>query len=504
MSQFRASKPSSIRRHNTLRDCCSQDPTVTDTVLAKDRVRSKRVQTQELETGTLTSSSQTTLNDLEIKGQTRFPDDFHKQLSDHFQESGHALRVPRMVTDSATVQGMLSVRNNTSVKMLSADGPIDARGDINCFGTAHFYGPIKIHGSFEVDQTATTRMPPSLLEYCTEVDMVPEVPEKKDPATQPAQVPPPPLRKLETPMPVPTTTIVPVHTFQCKTLQADHVKTKDSVDAKQIQTQRLFAHSAETKDLVTQSVQTQSLIVEDGLRTGHLQSVSALVQSLDVETKLQAQTIQVGQTLQSHAIDTTVLKSKHVNTETAHCTKTTTKQLETKEAQIDALQVRKSLDVTGTTTFHDNVLVGGAITAKDKVIVDSVFCLTDRITSEVGRPIEMKQVVDFKRPICLSNYQYFIFNTQQTSVSKPYQIVMADSTQTLIIDSDLMNVLSLAVKLPSNPAAGQLAQITTNPSISTVVITASCPIVSQPTTMSMGSFVQFMFVHECKKWFRTG
>jgi len=103
--------------------------------------------------------------------------------------------------------------------------------------------------------------------------------------------------------------------------------------------------------------------------------------------------------------------------------------------------------------------------------------------------IEMKQMVQLNRPI---------------SMSKPYRIDIQNDTQVLIIDSDVMNILLIKVKLPPNPVCRQIVHISTNPSISSMVIKAAVPVLNQPSTMVMGSFVQYLFVDESKKWFRIG
>ena len=119
---MRASKPSTHRRHNTLKDCQTREPSVTDNVLAHRVVHSRQVVAKEMETTNLVSNEMTTLNNLEIRGQTQFPDDFHDQFSDHFTRVGQPLRAPRLNVESATIQTMLCAKGSTNVQNLSADG----------------------------------------------------------------------------------------------------------------------------------------------------------------------------------------------------------------------------------------------------------------------------------------------------------------------------------------------------------------------------------------------
>jgi len=489
---MRHSRPSASRKHNTLKDCQSHDPTVSDTVLAHKMVRSKQMVADQIDIGTLTSED-ANLNNVAIRGQTQFPDNFHEQLNDHFTRVGQPMRAPRLSVESATVQNMFCVKGHSNVENLSADGCIDARGNFHCFGTAHFYGPVQMHGSFEVDHK-TPNHTTSLLRHMTEP--VPTIIPVSSTSSVSTFVPPPPERPIARP------TIqennIPVQTFQCRQLHADQIKVKESLDVRQVQVQRLLTHTHEAKEITSQTIQTETLSAE-ALRSSHAQ-----IDQLDVDSKFTTPSIQT-QHIQTFDIDANLVKAKTIDcSEKVLAPKLQVKQLDvTKSAQLEDVLVKKSLSVGGLTTM-ESMQTMGPMTTHDNVRHNGTFSVSDRIESEPGRPIQIKQSVQFHRPTGHSNYQYFIFNTQQTSASKPYRLDIHDETSVLIIDSDVLNILSLDIRLPANPLKGQTITISTNPSISNVQIKGSIPVNNGIAAMSMGSFVTYLYVQEPNKWFRIG
>lgn len=490
---MRAQRPSSMKRHSNFKDCQSHDPSVTDTVLAHKTVRTKHVQTEHLQTELVETDRFTSrgdanlnnvaLNNLSIAGQTSFPENFHTQLYDHFTRTGQAMRVPRIIADSVTSHGMMWAKNNLNVDNLTTDGCIDARGNFNCFGVAHFYGPIKIHGSFEVDQNVTTRVTSSLLAHVTE-----EV-----------QAPKEIVREKET-------QLLEVQTFHCKLLEVDQIKAKDSLDVKQVSTQRLFSYTHNVKELVAETLQVGNVVVNESITTSHVDATTGQIGTLHIATLLDAPRInvnvlEVGDMVNARTMKSELIESKKVSAKSLTCDKIQTTQLDVaKQAQIDqaiikSLSVQSSLSVQGETICHDT-------TRLQDTLCSGSFQLSDRIESKVGQPIQCRQSIQFHQPTCWSAYQYFIFNTQQSSVAKPFRVDIHDNVSALIIDSDVTNIVSLEIKLPSNPLPGQVLAISTNPSISSVQIRASAPILNSPTTMTMGSYVQFMYIDRTNKWFR--
>lgn len=492
---MRAQRPSSLKRHSNFKDCQSHDASVADTVLAHKTVRTKHLHTEHLqtelvETDRFTSRGEANLNNvalnnLSIAGQTSFPENFHTQLYEHFSRTGQAMRVPRIIADSVTSQGMMWAKNNVNVDNLTTDGCIDARGNFNCFGVAHFYGAIKIHGSFEVDQNVTTRAVPSLLTHVTESQDKP----------QPKEI----VREKET-------QLLEVQTFHCKLLEVDQIKAKDSLDVKQVSTQRLFSYTHNVKELVAETLQVGNVVANETVTTSHLDATTGQIETLHIATlldtpRINVNVLEVSDMVNARMVKSELVETKRVTTKSLAAEKIQTAQLEVaKQAQIDQAII-KSLSVHGTLAVQGEMICQD-ITRLQDTVCNGSFQLSDRIESKVGQPIQCRQAVQFHQPTCWSAYQYFIFNTQQSSVAKPFRVDIHDNVSALIIDSDITNIVSLEIKLPSNPLPGQVLAISTNPSISAVQIRASAPILNSPTTMTMGSYAQFMYIDRTNKWFR--
>jgi hypothetical protein len=510
---MRASKPSSHRRHNNLKDCQSTEANVADNMLAHKMVRSKQVVAKELETNNLVSNEMTKLNNVEIRGQAQLPDNFHDQLSDYFSRVGQPLRAPRLSVESANVQNMLCVKGQSNVQNLLADGCVNINGNLHVFGTTHFYGPVRIHGSFEVDQKEQKHRQTSLVEHMTHrtdvhepmrvidtTSLIATVLPVSDLSSISTFVRPPPEREI----PKIQEHNIPVPIFQCRQLQADSIKAKDTLEVRQIQSQRAIVHTQESKEFTSQSIQTDTILVNDQLHANHLSADTTIVNSLEVKTKVVASSIETQQ-LQVASGEANIFKAKTLEC-TDKCTamKMGTKQLDvTKLATMEDATIKKALNVHGLSTL-DAAQCMGPLTTHDQVRHNASLILPDRMEAEVGRPIQMKQAVQFHRPICESNYQYVIFNTPQSSTTKPFQVTIDDSTNALIIDSDVMNIWSLDIRLPSNPVRGQRLTISTNPSIANLEIRGSIPTVNTTNSMAMGSCIQFLYVQEPNKWFRVG
>lgn len=477
---MRASKPSSQRKHNTLKDCQSCESSVSNTVLAHHTVRSKDIQSNDVKTNHLSTT------DLQVKGQTDLPDDWNEQLHKHFADKGKTFMVPRIVVDSAVVQNMLYAKNNVNVDNLIADGTIDARGNLAVFGTAHFYGPVKIHGSFEVDQHVPTKKPEPLTQHMT-VPLIEKEERNKELIIE----------------------SIPVTTFQCKQLFVDEMRTKDSIEAKRISSQRSFAYTHDVNELTAQTIQTTQLLVDDAMQCKSLQAIGMRTDIMEIDKELEVDYahmnyVEVARKLNASFIKSTQIDAGDIHSDSVTTTKVIVSDVDAIKVKTNELTVKKLLTVHGTTSFTEPVGCQASLTVRDKLSCDGSFSLADRIEAPVGRPIQIKQITQFHRPICLSNYQYMYFNTPQTSASKPFRVDIHDDTTALVIDSDVTNILSLEIRLPSNPVRGQTVVVTTNPSISTLQFRASVPILNQPTTLSMGAFVQFLFVEQPNKWFRIG
>ncbi len=494
---MRATKPSSQRKHSVMRDCQSCESKIADTMLAHKTVRSKDIQTDDLKTNHLRTT------DIQIRGQTDLPDDWNEQLQKHFMDKGKTFMVPRIVVDSAVVQNMLYAKNNVNVENLVADGTIDARGNLACFGTAHFYGPVKIHGSFEVDQV-TTPKPVTITEHMTE-------PLGRERLTEPLglvkerslvveKAPQDPYHDRQT---------IPVTTFQCKQMIVDEIRTKESIETKRISSQRSFSHSQEVKELVSETIQTNQLLVDDAMQCRSMQAIGIRTDILEVDKELEADYahinhMEVSRKLNASFVKTPQLQAGDVHSDSVTTTKAILSDVDMVKGKVGDLTIKKSLQVHGQTTFTEPVGCQASLVVKDRLTTEGSFSLQDRIEAPVGRPIQMKQTTQFHRPVCFSNYQYIYCNTPQSSTSKPFKVDIHEDATSLIIDSDVSNVLALELRLPSNPVRGQLIVLSTNPSISTIQLRASIPILNAPTSMSMGSFVQFMYVEQPNKWFRTG
>ena len=292
--------------------------------------------------------------------------------------------------------------------------------------------------------------------------------------------------------------------FQCRQLQADHIKAKDLLEVRQLQTQRAILHTAESKELNAQAIQTDTLMVDDQMHATHMSAQTAVMDSLEIKTKLNTPHVTT-QHVQSFSMESSNAKTKNMEcSEKCTAMKLAAKQLDiTKQATIEEVAVKKTLNVHGLSTL-DTTQCMGALSTHDQVRHNGSVVLADRLEADVGRPIQVKQAIQFHRPLCESNYQYFIFNTPQQSVSKPYQISIHDESTALIIDSDVTNIWSLDIRLPANPIRGQRVTISTNPSITNVEIRGSIPVVNAVNSMSMGSFVQYLYVQEPNKWFRIG
>lgn len=488
---MRASKPSSQRKHSVMRDCQSCESKIADTMLAHKTVRSKDIQTDDLKTNHL-SSEHASLQNVAIRGQTDLPDDWNEQLQKHFMDKGKTFMVPRIVVDSAVVQNMLYAKNNVNVENLVADGTIDARGNLACFGTAHFYGPVKIHGSFEVDQL-TVPKPVTIVEHMTEP--LPLAKERQLVVEKVSE-----FRERET---------IPVPTFQCKQMIAEEMRVKDSIEAKRMSSQRLFSHTQETKELVSETIQTNQLLVDDAMQCRSMQAIGVRTDILEVDKELEADYahlnfVEVSRKLTASVVKTPQLQAGDVHSDSITTSKAILTDLDATKSKLTDVTIKKSLSVHGTATFTEPVGCQASLVVKDKLTCEGSFSLQDRVDAPVGRPIQMKQTTQFHRPVCFSNYQYVYCNTPQSSTSKPLRVDIHDDAMALVIESDVANILSLEVRLPSNPVRGQLIVLSTNPSISTIQLRASIPILNAPTSMSMGSFTQFLYVEQPNKWFRVG
>ncbi len=501
IKNMRASKPSAQRKHSTLHDCQSRDPSVSDVVLAHKTLHSKEVRSKDIQTDDLKSTrvqatnlssehasfTNASLTNVAIKGQTELPEDWNEQFHKHFADKGKTFTVPRILVDSAIVQNMLYAKNNVNVTNFVADGSVDARGNFNCFGTAHFYGPVKIHGAFEVDQQTHVK-PVSLVQHMTE---------KLEAA------------RLEGPRQSSVQEPIPVATFQCKQMVTDEVRCKDAIETKRISSQRAVTYKQEVNELTAETIQSNQIVVDEAIQCKTLQAVGIRTDIMEIDKELGVDYARVNYLEIARKINAAHIKATNLHVASAHAdsltaSKAIVSELDGVKAKISDLVAKKSLDVQGPGTFHDTVSCQSSVCIKDKLTTEGSFSLADRMESNIGRPIQMKQAVQFHRPICLSNYQYVYFNTPQSSMSKPFRVDISDDTSTLIIDSDVANILSLEIKLPSNPIRGQTILISTNPSISTIQMRAPIPILNQPINMAMGSFVQYLFVEQPNKWFRVG
>lgn len=469
-------KPSTQRKHNTLRDCQSRDPQVSDNVVAHKKVIAANIQTSDLKTKTLQSEN-TSVQNIAIRGQTDLPDDWDEQLFQYFSQKGKPFKVPRMVVDSLVINNMLLTKGTTSFEHLSIDGTMDVRGGLNCFGSVNAFSSTKLHGPFEVDQDVVAKPKSSLQDCMTNALSTPVVvkegPQKEDNPTM----------------------------VRCKQLQTNQIKVKDKIETNKIQAQSAFCYSQQTNELTSQSIQAEKI------QSKRLESEDIRVDRLCVEKQLGAPSILANEVDVNGKVKTNSFEAKRSVSEEAIYTKLSVKQAEMGELtsgklKVDNMSVKKNLEVLGEVKLNDSLQCLSSVHLKDTLSLDGAFSLKDRLESKIGQPIQCKQAVQFHQPICLANYQYVYFNTPQSSLSKPFQIEIGEDKNCLVVDSDVSNILSLEVKLPTKPVRGQLIGICCGPSISSIVIRGSGPLYSG--NMSMGSYLQFLFIEEVHKWFRTG
>ena len=457
MKSKKMAKPKQPRHHSNLHDCQSSLTGMTESSLGKfDTV----IANTQLSTQTVSTT------DFNLQGSFHFPHNWAEQLRDHYIRTEQTQHIPRIMSDAAIVQKSLIVRDLTDTSNLAVHGVLDAFGNMFCHGTIHVFGALKIHGTVEVDQVqAKTALPPSTLPLSS----LPGLP-----------LPTIPLSTTTTASATPSA--LP---FRCKDLDAQDVKAKESVQTKHLFAKTSDIQRAHSEDLEAQNAILTNVTCEDA-KVFNL-DCDQLHTNILLGTSLQVDRIQATANVTTPQLEAGHIKSQHMDVDTS-----VTQTHKTKSHQADSVTVTKTLTVHGETKLDK--------TSCDDCEVTGDWSVSNRMDAKVGQPIHFRQPVQFHQPVCLNQYEYVSLKVM-TNTPKSHAINMTRSI--LVIDSDMSTVLSVSIRLPQDPLPGQLVVITSNPSISTVQMQSSVPILNPVTNFGVGGFAQYLYIDEARKWFRV-